>query len=217
MNFKNYFKVLVVVVVTLLAGSTWAENVSRSKFISGSPHFEADKDMPGAMIYQKPGVDVSKYTKVLIDPIEFFVAEDSKYKGLDPDEAKSLADNLRQALTQELEPDYPVVNEAGPGVLGIRLAITNVDMKKKKRGLLGYTPIGLVVTAAGNLAGMRMELTSARIEAEVLDGVTDEQLGALVDPFSSEAKDKISWENVGKRLGFYAKRLLARLEKGEGE
>jgi hypothetical protein len=213
LNFKNYFKVLVVVVVTLLASSSWAENVSRSNFIGGSPQFEADKDMPGAMIYQKPGLDVSKYTKVLIDPIEFFVAEDSDYKGLDPDEAKSLADALRQAITQELEPDYPVVNEAGPGVLGIRLAITNVDMKKKKRGLLGYTPIGLVMTTAGNLAGMRMELTSARIEAEVLDGATNEQLAALVDPFNSEAKDKVSWENVGKRLGFYAKRLLAKLEK----
>jgi hypothetical protein len=89
-------------------------------------------------------------------------------------------------------------------------------MKKKKRGLLGYTPVGLVVTAAGNLAGMRMELASATIEAEVLDGGTNEQLGALIDPFSSDTKDEeVSWENIEKQLTFYAKRLRARLMEGE--
>ena len=216
MDSKNYFKVLVVIGVTLLASSVWAGNIAPSKFISGSPQYEADKDIPGAMIYRKPGVDVSKYTKVLIDPIEIWIAEDTKYKGLDPDEAKSITDTLRKALIDELEPDYPVVNEPGPGVLGIRIAITNVDMKKKKRGLLGYTPIGLVATAAADLAGLRMKLDSATIESEALDGETNEQLGALIDPFSSEEKDEeVSWENVEKHFTFYAKRLRAILLEGD--
>jgi hypothetical protein len=217
MNVKNCVKGFVVLCVSLMACLAWAGNLPQSKFISGNPQFEPDKDQPGAMIYLKPGLDMSTYTKVLIDPIEIWIAEDSEYKGLDPDELKKLTDTLRQALTKELEPDYPVVNEAGEGVLGIRLAITNVHMKDKKRGLLGYTPIGFVVTTAANMAGMRMELSSATIETEILDGGTTEQVAALIDTFEADTKDKkaekVSWENVGKRLEFYAKRLRARLDR----
>jgi hypothetical protein len=214
MGLKSCFKICAVIAVSFLACSAWAESMATSKFISGNPQYEADKDIPGAIIYRKPGVDISMYTKVLIDPIEIWISEDTDYKGLDPDEAKSITDTLRQALKDELEPDYPVVNEPGPGVLGIRIAITNVGMKKKKRGLLGYTPVGLVLTTAGDLAGLRMELASAVIEAEALDGESHEQLAALIDPFRQDEEEDVSWENVRKHLSFYAKRLRTRLLEG---
>lgn len=217
MKLKKSIKIIIVLFVGLLTGLAWADTLPQSKFISGHPQFEPDKDQPGAMMYQKPGLDTSIYTKVLIDPIEIWVAEDSEYKGLDPDELKTLTDTFRQILTKELEPDYPVVNEPGVGVLGIRMAITNVQLKDKKRGLLGYTPVGLVLTTAANMAGMRMELSSATIETEILDGGTNEQVAALIDPFLGDTKDskaeKVSWENVGKRLEVYAKRLRARLDR----
>ncbi len=216
MTIKKSPFVFVAVIVALMAGFVWAGNAFSSDFIGGNPQFEKDKDRPGAMIYRKPGVDTSAYKKVLIDPIEIFVADDSEYKGLDPDESKTIADTLRQSLIRALEPDYPVVDSPGEGVLGIRLAITNVHMKSKKRGLLGYTPVGFVVTSAANLAGLRMELNQATIEAELLDGGTNEQVAALIDPLGSDKKDeKLSWEEVGKQLEFYAKRLRARLDEGK--
>ena len=215
MNAKRMLLGLSVVLLTICSGIAWAAEPKTTGFISGNPQFEPDKDRPGAMIYRKPGVDITSYKKILIDPIEIFVAEDSKYKGLSADEAKTIADTLRQALVKELEPDYPVVDVPGDGVLGIRLAITNVHLQTKKRGLLGYTPIGFVVTSAANLAGMRMELSQATIEAELLDGGTNEQVGAVIDPLGNDKEDeKPSWEEVGKRLEYYAKRLRARLEEG---
>jgi hypothetical protein len=215
MNAKKMLLGLGVVLLTICSAIAWAAELSSSGFISGNPAFEPDKDRPGAVIYRKPGVATSSYKKILIDPIEIFIAADSEYKGLSPDESKAITDALRQALVKELEPDYPVVDEPGDGVLGIRLAITNVHMQTKKRGLLGYTPIGLVVTTAGNLAGARMELSRATIEAELLDGGTNEQVAALIDPLGDNKDDeKPSWEEIGKRLEYYAKRLRARLEEG---
>ncbi len=200
--------------IILYAGFAWAGEPILTNFISENPQYEPDKDNPDAFIYQNPAADLAAYQKVLIDPIEIWVAPDSKYKGLDADESKTITDALRQALVKELEPDYPVVNEPGPGVLGLRLAIINVHMKTKKRGLLGYTPVGLVVTTAGNLAGLRTQLSQATIQAELLDGETNEQLGALQDSFHSGKKGKkITWDEVGQRFEFYAKRFRARLDQ----
>ena len=43
-----------------------------------------------------------------------------------------------------------MVNKAGPGVLYLRAALTNVKVAKKKRGVLGYTPIGFVATSVAH-------------------------------------------------------------------
>jgi hypothetical protein len=188
-------------------------------FIEDYPALEPDKDRKGALIYRKPGVDMGIYSKVLIDQIEIWYAPDSKYKGIKPDELKVLADAFREAIVQELEPDYPVVSKPGPGVLGLRIAITNVYVKKKKRGLLGYTPIGLVVTSAVALAGKNISLLDATIEVETLDSETDKRIGVLIDKQSAskeKKKSKTSWDEIEKNLRFYAKRLRARIDAEHG-
>jgi len=210
---KSPFVLLIVILTLSMVELCWAEGIPTSNFISGTPQFEPDKDVPGAFIYRNPSAHGISYKKVLIDPIEIFVAADSEYKGIEADEAKVIADDLRQTLIKELEPEFPVVDEPGEGVLGIRLAITNVYIQKKKRGLLGYTPIGFVVTSIGNMAGLRTELGKATIEAELLDGGTNEQLFALIYPLGNDKDEKLSWEELGKRLDVYAQRLRASLIK----
>jgi len=210
----------VLAVCAMLTGAAWAgSGAGHSGFLEDYPAFEPDKDRKGAMTYLKPGSDLKPYTKILIDPIEIWVAPDSKYKGIEPDEMKALADAFRQALVDALEPDYPVVSKPGPGVLGIRMAITNVHLTKRKRGLLGYTPVGLVVTTGMAMAGKNINLHSATIEVEVLDAQSNERLGALIDrqpDVEAKAKEKISWEGVESSLKFYATRFRARLDAERG-
>ena len=188
-----------------------------SGFIDNYPAFEPDKDQKGAKIYKKPGTDLKSYTKLMIDPVEIFYADDSKYKGIKPDELKTLADAFRAAFVEELEPDYPIVSKPGPGVLGLRLAITNVHAQKKKRSLLGYTPIGFAASTAKTLiAGQSISLVNATIEAEMLDVQTNERLGALIDsgPHAPDDKEKklTSWEELENMVKFYAKRFRARMD-----
>ncbi len=219
---------------SLLATAAWAgSGIRQSGFLEDYPVFEADKDRKGAVIYQKPGVDLKSYTKVMIDPVEIWIAPDSKYKGIKPDEIKALADAFRAVLVEALEPAYPVVNKPGPGVLGIRMAITNVQLTKKKRGLLGYTPIGLVVSAGIKNLGDNMSLQDASIEAELLDSQTNERIGALIDQQSKTAAEKkkaakiatklrsvqkgdTSWEAIESTLKYYAERFRGRLDKEHG-
>jgi len=99
-------------------------------------------------------------------------------------------------------------------VLIVRLAITNLKMKKKKRGLLGYMPIGAAITAMKDIAGKRITLSDATIEAELLDGESGERLGTLVDSLSETVskKYKPSWASLEQALTFYAKRFRSRLD-----
>ncbi len=212
--------VAMVLLILVMSGAVWAAGgAGHSGFLEDYPQFEPDTERKGAMIYRKPGVDVKAYTKILIDPIEIWVAPDSKYKGIKPDEMKALSDAFRQALVDALEPEYPVVSKPGPGVLGIRLAITNVHLTKKKRGLLGYTPVGLVVTTGMSMAGKNIHLHNATIEAELLDAQTNERLSALIDSrpdVEAKAKEKISWEGIESTLKYYATRLRQRLDAERG-
>ncbi|MGB5306861.1 MAG: DUF3313 family protein, partial [Gammaproteobacteria bacterium] len=118
----------------LLLASMQQVSAAGSDFIENMPSLSADPDRPGAMIWIKEGFDGTQYTKLMIEPVTIFIADDSEYKGLNADELKVMADGFRESLTKALEPDVPVVSQPGAGVLYVRAAISNVHMAKKKRG-----------------------------------------------------------------------------------
>jgi hypothetical protein len=89
------------------------------------------------LIWMKPGVDFSKYKKVMVDYVLFAFAEDSEYKGIDGDEMKKIGDGASLALVNAIKKDFPIVSEPGPDVIRIRAAI--VDLKPSKPGLSAVT------------------------------------------------------------------------------
>jgi hypothetical protein len=197
-----------------LSSTVWAADAARySGFIDSYPKLELDPRGGGGQLYIKPGANLGSYHKIMIEPIEIWMADASKYKGFSPDDLKAITDEFYRILLTNLEPDYPVVSRPGKGVLVLRLAITDVYAKKKKRGLLGYTPIGAVAGAATG-AYRKVKLNDATIEAELLDAGSQDQLAVLVDKLSVSkgGADQTSWDDISKGLDYYAKRLRARLD-----
>lgn len=197
-----------------LASTGWASEVTRySGFIDNYPDLKTDPLGGGGLLYTKPGAGLGSYSKIMIEPIEIWLADDSKYKGFSPDDLKEITDEFYRVMLANLEPDYPVVSRPGKGVLVVRLAITDVYAKKKKRGLLGYTPIGAVAGAATG-AYRKVKLNDATIEAELLDAGSMDQLAVLVDKLSVSkgGAEGTSWDDIHKALDYYAKRLRARLD-----
>ena len=107
----------------------------------------------GAKVYTSSDWDAETYRKVLIGSVTVYFADDSKSKEIDPDTLKALTDEMKSIVATSAGRYAEVVNEPGPGVALINLAIVDLKMKNKKRGLLGYTPVGFVVTSAANAAG----------------------------------------------------------------
>ena len=182
-----------------------------SDFIDNMPKLAQDADRPGAMIWQKPGLNRAAYTRVMIEPITIFISPDSEYQGLNADDLKALSDGFNGAVTRMLEPEIPVVNQGGPGVLYMRAALVNVKLAKKKRRLFSYTPIGLVAsTVKGNAA--KVSLKGAMLEIEMLDAVSGERLGVLVDKAPKEYGEDLTWNAINNTFVFYAERFKSRMQ-----
>ena len=92
--------------------------------------------------------EINAAQAIIIDQPEIFIAADSKYKGMSPDEMKILADTFRSVMQDAFVEKYQLAASPGANTLQMRSAITNVHLKKKGRSILGYTPVGLVVGTA---------------------------------------------------------------------
>ena len=192
-----------------------AQAVNYSGFLDDYP-IQPDPDRDGAMVYFKPGFSLAAYDRVMIVPITIFIHPESEYKAIVPDEMKAVTDSFYNALVEALEPVYPVVSKPGPGVLALRMAVTDVKLKKekKKRGLLGYTPVGLAASAIRPDTGNNISLLEAVIEAEMRDAATEKVMAVLVDaePHMAEGKAEPSKEAILESFRFYANRLRQRLD-----
>jgi hypothetical protein len=183
---KNIHR-LVLPVLAILAMALQPAAAGSSEFIENMPPLAQDPDRAGAMIWEKPGVDRAAYTKVMIEPITIFISPDSEYKGLNADDMKTLADEFQ--------------------------TLTNVKLAKKKRGLLSFTPIGLVVHAAESAAGANISLKDAELEIEMLDSVSGERLGVLIDKAPvTTGNEKLSWDSIKKTFAYYAERFKLRMQ-----
>jgi hypothetical protein len=179
-------------------------NVSGAQsFLSESERAQLtpNPEVPGVMRHVTPGVDPGDYNKVLFGSVTLYFAESSKAKDIDADEAKAISDSMQAAVVEAVEGAgrMEIAEAPGPSTVLINVAITEINMQKKKRGLLGYTPVGLVATAAGELAGMtRMQLKDAKIEGELVDSVSGEVVAFFrVDEVPMKKGEKSrSWNDV---------------------
>jgi len=209
---------MISILVALLSPPMSADDhTPHSAFIEGKIDLSPVPDKQGAYRYIKADLDLKKYNKIIIEPVEVWLHPQSEYKGIEPNTVKAMADSFAQILVNELEPEYGVVGQVGDDTLVVRLAIMGLKTKKKKRGLLGYIPVALVVSALNTNALERVSLIDAGIEAEVLDSSTGERLAVLVDtgirtPTSENAGKKLTWQDIEGSLRFYAKRFKAQLD-----
>ena len=201
-----------------LCGTAIAEDLQHSDFLSDYSHLTKSSEEYMDYTYLAPGAPdkMGKYSAVMIDQPEIFVAPNSKYKGMKPDDMKQLADAFRVAMAQSLSTTYMIVDQPGPNVLYVRFAISNVQLKKKKRGLLGYTPIGLVAGAAKSAMTSdftkKIDLKGLTMEMEILDSNSEEQLAALLETRSGKKDEPASWAEVEALIAVYSQRVACRLD-----
>ena len=130
-----------------------------------------------------------------------------------------IAEHMRSALATKLtEGGYKVVDQPGPSVILVRLALTDLEMKKKKRRLLAYTPIGAVVKAGADAvkeAMDKVDITGMTLQGELLDGETGEVLAALVVPRETppgEKEMRMDFDELTALVNEYGARMRCSLD-----
>ena len=215
------------VAVSILLTTSIAYSVDEEEFSGFLTSYERLEIVPGEMvsyIYIAPGAfeKSGTYIGLMIDQPEIFISEDSKYKGIKPADVTLIAEMFRDAFAAELSNLYEIVHEPGENVMHMRAAITNLDLKKKKRRLLAYTPAGVVVHAGVNLQKSVIGKTNMRgavIEVEMLDSQSGEILAQIIDVRARsqptdeqvEVDEKIKWELFIKMTHTYASRMACRI------
>jgi len=205
----------------VLSTSQAQQDAEESFFSIPEDALQSDTEYAIDRVYLAPNAfeRLADYDAVMVDQPEIWLHEDSKYKGLKPDDLKLLADTWREAVVRELYGTYDIVEVAGPNVLEVRLAVRDLFMKKQ-RGILSFTPIGAVTNAIRNAVTndimKKISLVGFGVEAELADSVTGDVLAAVAerrsDTRQAEEREPASWEEVQGVMTNFGMRLGCRLD-----
>jgi hypothetical protein len=212
---------LLLMIATVSATVTAQED--EGAFLRDYSKLRPAPDNPFDELYIAPDAmqRAAQYTAIMIDQPELFLHPDSKYQGIKPDDMKAIADSLRQVVSDQLKNAYHVVDQPAANVLYLRLAIGDLMLKKKKRPILAYIPVGALVYAGKNMAKEvtdKIDLNNLKIEAEVLDSLSQEQLGAMTTSRGSLSLDTtkpVSWDELHSLFATVGERLRCRLDNSK--
>ncbi len=197
--------------------------VKQSGFLADYPQLEKGPSGGADLVYFKEGVDFKSYDKIMMDQVEFYFSEDSKYKGMNADTLSKLSEAFHMAMVKALKDEYPFVSEPGPGVLRARFAITKLKSAiPVVASISTVMPIGLgLSTMKKVVTGTHMNVGGATMEAEFLDAQTNDRIAVVMDERTG-AKYKVydgltKWGYTKDVFSFWAKRLRKFLDEAHGK
>jgi hypothetical protein len=171
------------------------------------------------MRWLKPGVDFSKYNKIMLDSVIFFFADSSGYKGIDPQALKELADACDLQVVNVLKGTYPIVAEPGPDVVRIRFAITDLEQSRPVlSAVTTVVPIGLGISlikkgATGAWTGSGA--TGAELMA--IDSMSGDVIAVAQDKKTAGFTERFSkWGSAEDAFKFWGERLKLFLDQAHG-
>ncbi len=199
MKVTNLFVLTLLLICTSVAG--WAQQQPElSGFLDDYPPLTPAEEGSEVLLWKAPNIE-AKYVAVLVDQPEIFIHPDSPYKGIEPDELKVLSDAYREIVATKLAMVHPVVEQPQPNIIRLRLALTNVYVKRKGGSSSG--PNNEHTTKAD--LGRRYSLVEATVEAEGIDNETGQRLAvAIRKKVRREGEDvnqeATSWDDLREAL-----------------
>lgn len=169
------------------------------------------------LLYVPPGVfeRLAKYNAIMVDEPEVLISATSDYKGAKPTDLEAVATLVRTDITDAMKAGgYGVVDAAGPGVLYLKIAVTDLSLQKKKRRLLAYTPIGFVVNAGVKALQDMMQkydIMGAAIQGQISDSTSNEVLAEFV-ALRGNNSQRMEFKEFDADIKSFASRLRCRLD-----
>jgi len=198
------------------AVSKQARKVKPSGFLKDYSMLKKGKGDEALLRYINPKADFSKYRKIILDPVTVWRGSKSGLAKMDLKDVQKLVDYLHSKVKRELEKDFTLVDRPGGDTMRIRIAITDADKSMVVMDTISnVVPIGLGVSILKDIAtGKPAAVGEASIEAEALDSLSNERLGAFVDRRvgGKAFKGKFdSWSDVTDSYDYWAKRMGEKL------
>jgi hypothetical protein len=159
---------------------------TRSGFLSDYARLAPVPGGDGIKCWRQAGIDWRGYDKVLIARMQVTL-KPGQVRSIDPSDLKTLLDYFHHALAADLARTFTVVDKAGPGVVVLRVALTDLTPTRVTDSLIGTAaPYGFVAeigsgAATGLPAGATPYLGETGIEMQARDGTTSTVIAECED------------------------------------
>ena len=153
--------------------------LTRSGFLSDYARLKPNPQAGGIECWRDPRLDAARFDKVLVSRIVVSLAPakgEGEPKTIDPSDLKTLTDYFHASLVKALKPQMQVVDKAGPGVVVIRIALTNLVPTTVSDSVAGtLIPYAFVAeagsgVATGRPAGSTPYMGETGMEMQFRDG-----------------------------------------------
>lgn len=159
-------------------------SVKGSGFLGDYSQLKARGGEAALLSYVDPQADFRTYTKILLEPVKAYVpGKDSRMAKLSKEDRQKLVNYFDAALREQLKKDFALVEQPGPGVLRLRVAITEAQGSMVALDTVSsVVPIGLALSSVKAIAtGKHLSVGEIGSECEGLDSVTGKRLFAAED------------------------------------
>ena len=161
--------------------ATDAARLTRSGFLSDYARLKPVSALDGIECWRDPRFDAKQFDKVMVSRIVVSLAppkagKEGEQKTVDPSDLKTLTDYFHDSLVKALKPQMQVVDKAGPGVVVIRIALTDLVPTTVSDSVAGtLIPYAFIAeagsgVATGRPAGSTPYMGETGMEMQFRDG-----------------------------------------------
>jgi hypothetical protein len=169
-----------------VASEATAANVARVGLLSNYSRLQPMPGGGGMLCWRDSGVNWKQYTKVMLERIQVYIKPGSQH-AVDPSDLKMLIDYFHADLAKAIQPEAQIVTAPGPGVLRVRIGLTNLVPTNTMASLAGTAvPYGFVAeigsgAATGRPVGSTPYLGQTGMEVQFRDGASGQIVAECAD------------------------------------
>jgi Protein of unknown function (DUF3313) len=188
-------------------------------FGSDAALLQPGKEGQAAMVYINPNAQWSNYNKILLQPMQYW---DTAGSGVSDAEEQLLITYFHNQLQQDLQKDFTLVSEPGPGVLVLYVGLINATgATPVLRSISVAVPQARILNSIQSLAtGSYAFVGSAEAEMKAIDGGSGEFLAGAVDQRSGgmalSTAAQWQWGDAENAMNYWSQRITSRLLELQG-
>ncbi len=159
-----------------------AESIEFSGFLGDYDQLRrADEFSEFVWGYTRRPLILREYDRAMVDPVLVSFHAEARGVAIDPQRLAELTTYFREAVIEELGKvrEIELVDAPGPGVMRMRLAITDIEVARGAANVGGKV-LGAATAGVGFLVP-NVDVGGATMECEVIDAESGERLVAVVD------------------------------------
>jgi hypothetical protein len=172
-----------------------------------------------AMVYVNPGAQWSRYNKILLEEVEFW---DDPNTSISPSDQEMLTAYFYNKLKEDLQKNFTLVDQGGPGVIVLQVAIVNASTATPVlRSVSVVVPQARILNGLQSLAtGSYAFVGSAEAEMKARDATTGQLLAGAIDKraggMALSSAAQWQWGDAKNAMDYWAQRITVRLLELQG-